>query len=30
MFEDELIQFVGYITQYPTEAVSPRARLTEY
>ena len=27
MFEDELIQVVGYIKQYPTEAVSPLACL---
>lgn len=27
VFEDELIQFVGYIKQYPTEAVSPPACL---
>ena len=27
MFEDELIQFVGYIKQFPTAAVSPPACL---
>jgi len=27
VFEDELVQFVGYIKQYPTEAVSPLACL---
>jgi len=27
VFEDELIQFIGYIKQYPTEAVSPLACL---
>jgi len=27
VFDDELVQFVGYIKQYPIEAVSPPARL---
>ena len=27
VFEDELVQFVGYIKQYPTKAVSPPACL---